>query len=133
MRVFKTKEFTRFARREQISDADLCEAVSRAGRGLVDADLGGGLIKQRIARKGQGRSGGFRTLLVYRAGDRSVFVYGFAKSARSNIETKELSLWRTVAAAFLAMDGPALGAAVAASEVTEVMCDDHGEDTQVPQ
>ncbi len=124
MRVFKTKEFARFTRREQISDAALCEAVSRAERGLVDADLGGGLIKQRIARKGQGRSGGFRTLLVYQAGDRSVFVYGFAKSARSNIGTKELSLWRTVAAAFLAMDGSALEAAVAASEVTEVICDD---------
>ncbi len=97
---------------------------SRAERGLVDADLGGGLIKQRVARVGQGRSGGFRTLLVYRAGDRSVFVYGFAKSARSNIGVKELSLWRTVAAAFLAMNGPALEAAVAASEVTEVMRDD---------
>lgn len=124
MRVFRTKEFARFARREQISDAALCEAVLRAERGLVDADLGGGLIKQRVARVGQGRSGGFRTLLVYRAGDRSVFVYGFAKSARSNIGVKELSLWRTVAAAFLAMNGPALEAAVAASEVTEVMRDD---------
>ena len=124
MPVFKTKEFARFARREQISDADLCEAVLRAERGLVDADLGGGLIKQRIARKGQGRSGGFRTLLAYRAGDRSVFVYGFAKSERASISTKELSLWRTVAAAFLAMDRPALEAAIVASELAEVMCDD---------
>ena len=101
MLVFETKEIARFARREKISDAALCEAVSRMERGLIDADLGGGLIKQRIAREGQGRSGGFRALLVYRAGDRSVFVYGFAKNRRANIGPKELRLWQTVAAAFL--------------------------------
>ena len=58
MRIFKTKLFARFARRERISDGALCEAVSRVEKGLVDADLGGGVIKQRIARQGQGRSGG---------------------------------------------------------------------------
>jgi hypothetical protein len=62
LRVFKTKEFARFARREDVDDERLCEAVDRAERGLVDADLGGGIIKQRIARKGQGRRGGYRTL-----------------------------------------------------------------------
>jgi len=58
LRVFKTKEFSRFARREGIDEERLSEAVDRAERGLVDADLGGGLIKQRVARKGQGRRGG---------------------------------------------------------------------------
>ncbi|WP_447415009.1 type II toxin-antitoxin system RelE/ParE family toxin, partial [Clostridium perfringens] len=60
MRIFKTKWVARFVRRERISDADLKEAIERAERGLIDADLGGGLIKQRVARPGQGRSGGFR-------------------------------------------------------------------------
>ncbi len=67
MRIYITIEFARFTRRERIADARLCDAVERAGKGLVDADLGGGLIKQRIARQGQGRSGGYRTLMAYRA------------------------------------------------------------------
>lgn len=78
---------TRFARRERIRDSSLCEAIRRAERGLIDADLGGGIIKQRVARPGQGRSGGYRTVLAYRSGDRAVFLYGFAKSERENIGT----------------------------------------------
>ncbi len=128
MRVFKTKEFARFARREKIADAMLCEAVARAEIGIVDADLTGGLIKQRVARPGRGRSGGFRTLIVFRAKMRSVFVYGFAKSERANIGKKELEFWRTVAAAFLAMDDTQIEAAIAAEELAEVICDDQGEE-----
>lgn len=73
MGVFKTREFARFARREQIQDASLWEAAARAERGLVDAELGGGLIKQRIARQGQGRRSGFRTLMAFREGQHTVF------------------------------------------------------------
>jgi hypothetical protein len=123
VRVFKTKEFGRFSRREKIADKVLCEAVARAGRGLIDADLGGGLIKQRVARPGQGRSGGFRTLLVYRARSRSVFVYGFAKSERSNIDPDELEFWRKVAAAYLAMDEDTIETAITSDELMEVYCD----------
>ena len=128
VRVFKTREFTRFARREKIADAMLCEAVARAERGIVDADLTGGLIKQRVARPGQGRSGGFRTLIVFRAKARSVFVHGFAKSERANIGKKELEFWRTVATAFLAMNDELVAEAIAADELTEVICDDEGEE-----
>ena len=85
MRIYKTKIFRRFQRKEALADADLAEAIARAERGLIDADLGGGLIKQRVARKGQGRSGGFRTVIAYRAGTRAVFLFGFAKSAQSNL------------------------------------------------
>ena len=120
MRIFKTKEFGRFARREKIADATLLEAVERAERGIVDADLAGGLIKQRIARPGQGRSGGDRTLLVFRAGTRSEFVHGFANSECANIGNKELEFWRTVATAFLAMNDARSEAAIAAGELAEV-------------
>ena len=85
VRIFKTKLFARFARRERIKDGDLCEAVERAERGLVDADLGGGVIKQRVAREGQGRSGGYRALLAFRSREITVFVYGFAKNDRDNM------------------------------------------------
>ena len=66
MRIFKTRAFGRFVRKERISDAALSEAIGRAARGLVDADLGGHVIKQRVARPGQGRSGGYRTLVAFR-------------------------------------------------------------------
>jgi hypothetical protein len=83
LRVFATKVFARFARKERLDDRRLCEAVERAGRGLVDADLGGNLIKQRIARPGSGRSGGYRTIVAFRAAQRSVFLYGFANATTS--------------------------------------------------
>jgi len=88
-RIFKTKWFQRFARRERIEDATLVDAVARAETGQVDADLGGGVIKQRIARAGQGKSGGYRTIVVFRRGDRAVFMYGFAKRERENIRADE--------------------------------------------
>ena len=98
LRTFKTKPFARFAGREGIVDAKLCEAVERAAKGLVDADLGGGVIKQRIARPGQGRSGGVRALVLFRRGERAFFVHGFAKSAREDLRRDELRRsgnWRT--------------------------------------
>jgi hypothetical protein len=88
-RVFKTRWFKRFARREKISDAVLLDAVARAEKGQLDADLGGGVIKQRIARPGQGKSGGYRTIILFKQGERAVFVYGFAKSERENIDADE--------------------------------------------
>lgn len=91
MRVFKTRDFARFARKEGIDDERLCEAIERAERGLIDADLGGGVIKQRVARPGKGRSGGYRTLIAYRNEARAVFVYGFAKSAKDNVSPAELA------------------------------------------
>ena len=130
MRVFKTKEFARFARREDVDDERLCEAVERAGRGLVDADLGGGLIKQRIARKGQGRRGGYRALLAFRAKGCAVFVYGFAKNERDNVGPDELEFWRRIASAFLAATEAQLAALIDARELMEVIC--HGKD-QIPQ
>ena len=74
MRVFKNKAFARFAKREGIPDVELCEAVRRAENGLVDADLGGGVIKQRLAREGKGRSGGFRAIVLFRRGRKAFFV-----------------------------------------------------------
>jgi hypothetical protein len=101
MRVFVTKAFNRFARSERIWADRLLEAVGRAGRGLVDADLGGGLIKQRVARPGQGRSGGYRTVIAFRRLDRAVFLHGFAKSERDNIKDADLARLKRLAGIFL--------------------------------
>jgi hypothetical protein len=60
-KIFKTRWFARFARKEKIQDLVLVDAILRAEKGQVDTDLGGGVIKQRIARAGEGKSGGYRT------------------------------------------------------------------------
>lgn len=104
MRIFKTKGLARFARREKIDDKSLREAIERAEQGLIDADLGGGLIKQRVARPGSGRSGGYRMVVGYRVTDRAVFLLGFAKKEQDNIAEDELLALRTIATKWLAAD-----------------------------
>lgn len=122
--AFKTKWLARFARRERITDASLREAIERAERGLVDADLGSGLIKQRVAREGQGRSGGYRMLVAYRTEDRAVFLYGFSKSEQDNIEPDELASLREIAVAWLDADAERIAAAIEVKELQEI---EHGE------
>jgi hypothetical protein len=118
--IYQLKVFARFARREKIADTSLVEAIERADRGLVDADLGGGLIKQRVARKGRGRSGGYRTMIAYRARNFSVFLFGFAKSDESNIDDRQLAVLRRVAASWLSADAASIKKAVEQGELTEV-------------
>ena len=124
MRVFKTKWFARYARRERIEDESLRDAVERAECGGVDANLGGGVIKQRVARTGQGRSGGRRMLIAYRSGDRSVFLYGFAKNERENIEHDELATLREIAAGWLKADEESLKRAMEEGVLLEVGYDE---------
>jgi len=108
MQILKTRWFSRFARQEKIADGALREAIERAERGLVDADLGGGLIKQRVARTGQGRSGGYPTIVAYRAKDLAIFLSGFAKSELDNIGPDELQSLRRIAADWLKADRAAI-------------------------
>ena len=124
MQVFKTKWLVRWTRREGIADRSLREAIERAERGLVDADLGGGIIKQRVARAGQGRSGGYRMLVAYRTGHRAVFLYGFAKRERENIEADELLTLREIGAAWLAADPRSITQAIKEGALQEVIDDE---------
>lgn len=96
------------------------EDLARAGRGLVDADLGGGLIKQRVARPGQGRSGGYRTVIAYRHGDRAMFLLGFAKHTRANIDEDEVDVLRGQARAFLRLTKDRIAEALGIGELTEI-------------
>ena len=120
MRVFKTKPFIRFASRERIADEELCEAVSQAELGLIDADLGGGVIKQRLAREGQGKSGGYRSIVLFRRGSKAFFVYGFAKRDKDNIRRDELKAFRKLADEMLMFDDKALAAAINNGTIMEV-------------
>jgi len=120
VRIFKTNWTARFARRERINDASLVDAISRADRGIIDADLGGNLIKQRVARPGEGRSGGFRMIVAYRTQERAFFLYGFAKNDRGNIEDGELQTLRVIGAEFLAHKDEALDEAVEMGKLQEI-------------
>ncbi|MEC3911023.1 type II toxin-antitoxin system RelE/ParE family toxin [Sphingobium sp. CR2-8] len=125
-RILKNGWFERFARKERIADASLVEAVERAESGLVDADLGGGVIKQRVARTGQGKSGGYRTLILFRQGDRAIFAFGFAKSAQANITKADLALLRNSASEALEWSAGELDRLVATGTLVEI--DDENRD-----
>lgn len=124
MRLYKNGWFDKFARKEKISDKALREAVKQAEQGLIDADLGGGVIKQRVARPGEGKSGGYRTIILYRAQGRAVFVYGFAKSDRDNLSAEELDDYRIAAKLVLGLTEAQIEVELKAGRWTEVNCND---------
>jgi hypothetical protein len=103
VRLFKTRTLAKFARQNGIRDASLVAAVENAMRGLVDADLGGHIIKQRVARPGQGKRGGFRMLIGLRP-DLAIFLFGFAKNERENIDDDQLKDLREIVASWFAAD-----------------------------
>jgi hypothetical protein len=119
-RIFKTRWFERFARKEKIRDPVLADAVARAEKGQVDADLGGGVIKQRIAGLGKGKSGGYRTIIFFRRSERAVFAYGFAKSDRANIDANEEKQFRQAARHVLRLTEKQIEELVMAGDFVEV-------------
>jgi hypothetical protein len=120
MAVCKTRWFARWARKEGLSDKALRGAVDEMAQGLFEADLGGDLLKKRIARPGQGKSGGYRTLVATNRRSRWIFVYGFAKNARSNIDPDEEAALKKLAATLLKLTPAALTKAQTAGEIVEV-------------
>ena len=123
MAIYKTRWFDRWARKQGLTAPSLCAAVREMTEGLYDADLGGGLYKKRIARHGQGKSGGFRTLVATNKGNRWVFVFGFPKNERSNIDKDEAEALKKLAAHLLSLTPQAIGKAQRAGELMEVDCD----------
>ena len=123
MAIYKTRWFDRWARKEGLTTPSLCAAVREMARGLIDADLGGGLFKKRIGRPGQGKSGGYRTLVATNKGKRWVFVFGFPKNERSNIDQDEVDALKKLAAHLLSLTAQAIVMAQDAGEVMEVDCD----------
>ena len=119
-RIFKLRAFARFQRKERISDAALAAAIGNADNGLVDADLGGGLIKQRVARIGQGKSGGFRTVIAFRRDERAVFLFGFAKNERKNINAEDLEDFKYLAREYLELDTNQVESMIKFDEFIEV-------------
>jgi hypothetical protein len=103
MRIFKTRALAKFTRQNGIGDASLVAAIDKAMRGLIDADLGGHVIKQRAARPGRGKRGGFRMIIGFRP-DLAIFLFGFAKNERENIAGDQLKTLREIVATWFAAD-----------------------------
>lgn len=122
MAIYKTQWFDRWARKQSLSTRVLCEAVREMEAGLYEADLGGGLLKKRIARPGHGKSGGYRTLVATNKENRWFFVFGFPKNERSNIDRDEEDALKKLAAYLLALTPSALAKAKNAGELMEVHC-----------
>lgn len=120
MRVFKTKLFARFARKEDISNTNLSEAVMEIEGGLYEADLGGGLIKKRVARQGAGKRGGYRTAVAYSEGIRSVFLYGFPKNKKGDFTELEVETLKKLAKRILEFTDADMAKALEEREIEEV-------------
>ncbi len=104
MQIFQTKWFARWAKKEGLSEQSLRRAVTEMEQGLIDAHLGGNVVKKRVAVGARGKSGGARTILAFKIKEKAFFLYGFAKNQRDNIDEKELQALKMMAAHFMAYD-----------------------------
>ena len=127
-RVFKTRVFGRWLRKTGLRDSALCAAVSEMECGLVDADLGGGIVKKRVASPGRGKSGSARTLVATNRGSRWFFVFGFEKSERANVSAKEIEALQAVAADLLRLSSAQLDNHVASAALEEICHDGQDKD-----
>lgn len=124
MKVFKNAWFSRFARKENIRASALLDAIERAENGQIDADLGGGVIKQRIARLGESKSKGYRSIILFRKDEKAFFVYGFSKSELGNIRVDEEDQFKKMARHVLALTDAQLSTLVVNGQFEEVAQDD---------
>ncbi len=123
-RVFKARHFSRWMRKTELSDLMLCHAVNEMAQGLIEADMGGSVVKKRIALPGRGRSGSARTLIATNKGNRWFFLFGFEKNERANVSTKELEALQEIAIDLLKHTAVELDALVASNYLQEI-CNDH--------
>ena len=126
MQAFKVKAFAKWASGEGLSDDALASAVVEMEHGLIDARLGGQVIKKRVALPGRGKRGSTRTLVAFKQGDKAFFIYGFAKNERANVSDKELRALKMLAKELLNYAAPVLAKAMKAGELIEIEVNDDG-------
>jgi hypothetical protein len=124
MRIFVNRQFRKFVADNAIAHASLCKAVREISTGLAHANLGGGVYKQRIARKGQGKSGGFRTIIFFRAHKTALFILGFAKNDQDNLERNEIAGLKDLAGRMLNYDEQTIALALKNGALEEVVCEE---------
>ncbi len=118
--ILKTRNFARWARKTGLADSLLDKAVLELGRGLLEADLGGGILKKRIALPGRGKRGSIRTLLATNRNDRWFFVFGFEKNKRANISDNELESLKKLAKHLLGLTAAQITTAIEEGALMEV-------------
>lgn len=123
-RVFKTRHFIRWMRKTELTDSALCSAILEMSQGLIDADLGGSIVKKRVGLAGRGKRGGARTLIATNKGSRWFFVYGFEKNERANITDDELAALQDIAHELLTRTSQQLDKATEDGSLQEI-CHDH--------
>lgn len=101
MHIYKTKSFAKWAKEEKLGDNALVDAIAEMEQGNVDANLGGFVYKKRIPINGRGKRGGLRTIIAYKSQDRAIFMYGFAKSHKSNLTLEEKFALKKLASVFM--------------------------------
>jgi len=119
-RAFKTKTFIRWMRKTELTEDSLKNAVEEMSEGLIDADLGGGLVKKRIGLPGKGKSGGVRTIVATNKDDRWFFLYGFEKTAKANISQQDEDDLKLIGAKYLRMNDDSLIAAIMENQLQEI-------------
>lgn len=124
IRVYKSKAFKKWADKEGLPNTQLCKAVDEMQRGLLDADLGSGVVKKRVAISGRGKRGSFRTIVAYRMAFRAFFIYGFAKNSRANISKSELLALKRLAGELMAYEPRQLKLAIFNGALFEVECNE---------
>ena len=122
-RIFKTRYFSRWFRKIGLSDVALCQVVKEMEQGLIDANLGRGVVKKRLALPGRGKRGGARTLVATNKDDRWFFLFGCEKNERANITTEELEGLREITRQLLGMTSEQLDEAVRDGSLQEI-CND---------
>ena len=120
LQVFTTKTFSRWMRKNKVTQEDLLDATQEMVNGLIDADLGGYVVKKRLALHGRGKSSGARTIVATNFGERWFFLFGFEKNERSNIDRDELKSLQQLALTLLSFDASQLETAVIAGQLVEL-------------
>jgi hypothetical protein len=120
MRIFTIKAFHQWTQSAGLTDDFLRNAVAEIEKGLVDANLGGHLLKKRIATKGRGKSGSVRTLLAFSKGKRTVFLYGFEKSDQDNISVKDKKALQELGKFFLSLTDEELKPRIKSGAIIEI-------------
>ena len=126
MKAFKIKAFAKWANSEGLDDVALASAVEEMEQGLIDARLGGDVVKKRVALPGRGKRGGARALVAFRRGDRAFFIFGFAKNERANVSKDELKALKLLAKELLSYPVTSLSLAVRSGELIEIEVTDDG-------
>jgi hypothetical protein len=122
--VFVTKTFARWMRKSQVTDLDILGATEEMVQGLIDANLGGHLVKKRVALRGRGKSAGARTIVATKFEQRWIFLFGFEKNERSNIDANELKVLQELASSLLDLDQQAIASAVSAGQLFQLQGDE---------